>query len=61
MRRISSSLLGSKVRARLAGENVMMLLPGCRVDSPPRTRLAWFSTTLNDRFGVAMPYAPSHR
>ena len=32
-----------------------MLLPGCRVDSLPRTRLAWLSTMLNDRFGVAMP------
>ena len=60
MRRISSSVFASSVRARLAGENVMMLLPGCRVVSLPRTRLAWFSTMLNDRFGVAMPYAASH-
>jgi hypothetical protein len=44
----------SSVRAMLAGEKVMMLLPGCRTDSLPRTRLDWFSTMLNDRFGVAM-------
>ena len=33
----------------------MMLPPGCRVVSLPRTMLAWLSTMLNDRFGVAMP------
>ena len=38
----------------------MMLPPDWRADSPARTRLAWFNTTLNDRFGVAMAYAVSH-
>ena len=38
----------------------MMLLPGCRVFSRPRTMLDWLRTMLNDRFGVAMPYAESH-
>ena len=33
----------------------MMLLPGCRAVSLPRTRLDWFSTMLKDRLGVAMP------
>src|SRR5215471_4872732 len=52
MRRISSSLFASSVRARLAGEKTMMLLPGCRTGSLPRMRLDWFSAMLNDRFGV---------
>jgi hypothetical protein len=32
----------------------MMLLPGRRSDSLPRTTFDWFNTTANDRFGVAM-------
>ena len=54
MRRISSSLFSSRVRARLAGENTMMLPPSCRTRPLHLRRLAWLSTIAKDRFGVAM-------
>ena len=36
-----------------------MLPPGCRVDSVPRTMLAWFKAMAKERFGHAMAYEPS--
>ena len=51
---ISSSDLSNSARPRLAGENVIMLPPGWRTDSVPRTMLAWFSAMANERFGHAM-------